>query len=761
MNLFDLAAKITLDTSKYEAGIKKAGTAMKSAAVTIESYGEKIISVGDKAAKTFAAIETGIGTAVGTMIKSSVEGFGDFEQFVGGVETLFKDSSDTVIENASTAYKRAGLSANEYMETVTNFSASLLQSLGGDTVAAAEYADMAITDMSDNANKMGSDIETLKTAYSGFAKQNYTMLDNLKLGYGGTKSEMKRLIKDAEAISGKDLNIKNYSDIIEAIHIIQDNMGITGTTAREAASTIAGSMASAKMAAQNFFVGLADGNQDIDLLFDNLIESVGVAADNIAPRIITSLDRIGEVAEERSDDIAGFIGGLATQAAAQAPNFLRVTSSILNQIIKNIDGNKEEITEAGLEFFGNLIDSFEETLDLALPIIETLAPAVATGIMRGGTTLFKAGASVIVAVINGIASESDELADTAIDSILTIIGTVDDNLDKFLAAGEKIVVSIGNALSENGEEIREGALGIIQKLAEFLTDSAPELLPAAVGMILGLAEGLTDPETLETLFEAAINLILALGEGLIDSSPILLESAFTIVSNLVQGLLGNSGKLIEAAWKLVEMLVFGLLTPETLGIILGGTLELIGAIISGLMSGSVEMIGAGENIIDFVKQGFESLNPFEWGGDLIDNFIGGMKAGWDRLKNAVTETAQKIKDRLGFSEPKEGPLSNFHTYAPDMIDLFVKGIRDNEKKLTDQIDKSFDFGERTVDTVGHGDYFETVGEDRAIIRKSDSKDEERYTEININVDGASYDSDTELAEEIARVLEDLFKRKDD
>lgn len=759
MNLFDLAAKITLDTSKFESGVKKAGSVMKNAAVTIGNYGEKIIDVGDKAAKTFSAIETGIGTAVGTIIKSSVEGFGDFEQFVGGVETLFKDSSDTVIENASTAYRRAGLSANEYMETVTGFSASLLQSLEGDTVAAAEYADMAITDMSDNAGKFGSDIETLKTAYSGFSKGQFQLLDNLKLGYGGTKSEMKRLIKDAEAISGKDLNIKNYSDIIEAIHIIQENMGITGTTAREAASTIAGSMASAKMAAQNFFVGLADGNQDIELLFDNLMESVGIAAENIAPRIITSLDRIGTVAEARSDDIAGFIGGLAKQSAAQAPNFLRVTSSILNKIIKNIDDNKEEITEAGLAFFGNLIDSFEETLDLALPIIETLAPAVAKGIMQGGTTLFRAGTSIIMAVGNGIASDSDALTETAVESILAIVDTVDANLDQFLEAGEKIAVSIANSLINNGDRFLESALSIIDTLVGFITDNLPALLPAAVGMILGLVEGLTDPDTLGTLIDAAIPMLLALVDGIIDSLPLLLDGALTIISHLVTAIGDNAWKLFEAAWEIISALVEFLMSGEALGVLVKGALAIVGAIIGAIIESSVDIVGAGAKIVEFIKEGFQSLNPLEWGKDLIDGFIEGMKSGWDKLKGASKDTAQKIKDFLGFSEPKEGPLSNFHTYAPDMIDLFVKGIRDNEKKLTDQIEKTFDFGEKTVDAVRYGDYFETVGQEKALVRKGEG-DGGQYVEININVDGAEYESDTELAEAIAIELQRILDRKE-
>lgn len=759
MNLFDLEAKISLDTSRFEAGIKKAGAVIKGASVTIANYGEKIVSVGEQAAKTFIATETAVATAVGGIVKKSVDGFGSFEQLVGGVETLFKGSADTVVSYANDAYKTAGFSANAYMETVTSFSASLIQSLDGDTVKAAEYADKAITDMSDNAAKFGSDIETLKTAYAGFSKGQFQLLDNLKLGYGGTRSEMKRLIKDAEAISGKDLNIKNYSDIIEAIHIIQENMGITGTTAREAASTIQGSVAMAKMAFDNFAVGLADGNQDIGKLFDNLMESVGIAADNIAPRIVTSIDRIGDVVEEHSDDIAGFIGGFVTQAAAQAPKFIRVTNSIIKQVIRRIDANKDEMAETGLAFFETLVDSFEETLDLALPIIETLSPTVARAIMRGGTALFNAGSSIILSVVEGVASNSDQLAETAVGSIIAIVDTVDTNLDKFLAAGEKIVVSIAGSLVDNGDKFLDSALSIIETLAGFITGNLPELLPAAVGMILGIVEGLTNPDTLGALIDAAIPMLLALADGIVDSLPLLLESALTIVSNLVMAIGENAGKLVNAAIEIIFALNGALVRPEMLSVLIKGAVELIGAIVSGLISHAGNLMETGRVLIEKIKEGFSELNPIEWGADLVDGFIEGMKSGWGNLTGAVKETAQKVKNFLGFSEPEEGPLSDFHTYAPDMIDLFVKGVKDNEKRLQDQIGKTFDFGEKTVDSVRSGKYIRMKDKDDALLlREKDGG--EKTVNIEINVDGAEYESDTELAEKIARILEDLFRRKD-
>lgn len=239
-----------------------------------------------------------VGSAVLDIGKQAISGFADYEQLVGGVDTLFKDSSMLVQRYAGNAYATAGLSANEYMETVTSFSASLLQSLGGDTDKAARISNMAITDMSDNANKMGSDMSMIQNAYQGFAKQNYTMLDNLKLGYGGTKTEMERLLKDAQKITKVKYDIKNLDDVYEAIHVIQGELGITGTTAKESASTISGSIATMKSAWQNFLTGLGTGDEgamNVSELTVSLIDSVKTVIENLKPVIAEVVASIGQV----------------------------------------------------------------------------------------------------------------------------------------------------------------------------------------------------------------------------------------------------------------------------------------------------------------------------------------------------------------------------------------------------------------------------------------------------------------------------------
>ena len=298
MELFKLFGTIALDNTNANQGIDETTDKAEKAHPKISAAFAKI---GDAAVKAGKVIATGLaagGAAIGALAKQSLDSYADYEQLVGGVETLFKDSGEAVMEYANNAYKTAGLSANEYMETVTSFSASLLQGLGGDTAKAADVANRAITDMSDNANKMGTSMDMIQNAYQGFAKQNYTMLDNLKLGYGGTQSEMARLINDsgvlgdAFVVTAETVNDVSFDKIIEAIGVIQDRMGITGTTAKEASETISGSLASTKSAWKNLLTGIADENQDIGGLLTNLIDSGTTALGNIVPRIVQILSGI-------------------------------------------------------------------------------------------------------------------------------------------------------------------------------------------------------------------------------------------------------------------------------------------------------------------------------------------------------------------------------------------------------------------------------------------------------------------------------------
>lgn len=333
------------------------------------SFASKLKSGLATAAKVGGAAIAAVGTGMVWLSKQAIDSYGDYEQLVGGVDTLFKESSATVQGYAQNAYKTAGLSANEYMETVTSFSASLLQSLGNNTAAAAEMADLAITDMSDNANKMGTDMTAIQNAYNGFAKQNYTMLDNLKLGYGGTKEEMQRLIDDANALNAAqgrltEYSIDSYADIVSAIHDVQTEMGITGTTSLEASTTIQGSLASMKSAWKNLLTGIADPDQDLGMLINNMVDSAGIALDNLVPLIVNLLPRI-----------ATALGTLGKKLTKELPGIIRtLLPALISGAIGLITGLVAEIPAILAALWDAVIATWS-TLTAQFPILGNIESA--------------------------------------------------------------------------------------------------------------------------------------------------------------------------------------------------------------------------------------------------------------------------------------------------------------------------------------------------------------------------------------------------
>ena len=388
-----------VETSGKESG-QKMGNALagglKSAA---SSIGKAFTAAAKAAAVGFGAAAAAV-AAVG---KSALNAYADYEQLVGGVETLFGNASDKVLQNANRAFQTAGLSANEYMETVTSFSASLLQSVGKDTKKAAEYADQALVDMSDNANKMGSNMQDIQNAYQGFAKQNYTMLDNLKLGYGGTKEEMERLIADANKVkqaNGEmaDLSIDSFADITEAIHIVQTEMGITGTTAKEASTTIQGSVGMMKASWKNLLVGVADDTQDFGGLMDNFVDSVGIAAKNILPRVETILGGIGSLVEGLAPVVAQAVPQLVTtilpSMASAAASLLQAFAGSLVELapalLQSALSGIQTILVSGLNVPQGLADNIMHVFDNAAKAIENVLGAVKDAIGTIGSALSNA-----------------------------------------------------------------------------------------------------------------------------------------------------------------------------------------------------------------------------------------------------------------------------------------------------------------------------------------------------------------------------------
>lgn len=442
-----------------------------------DDAGESAIKLGDliKANIISDAIIGGIKAVGSAMVslakgafelgKQSIESFAEYEQLIGGVETLFKESSGTVEEYANNAYKTAGLSANEYMETVTSFTASLLQSLNGDTAKSAEVADMAITDMADNANKMGTDMSMIQSAYQGFAKQNYTMLDNLKLGYGGTKTEMERLLQDATAISGVEYDISNLNDVYQAIHIIQGELGITGTTAKEASETIQGSISAMKSSWQNLLTGMSDDNADLSALISNFVDSILTVGDNLLPRIQTLIQGAGEM-----------VSGLLTTLIPEIVN--TIPTVIIEKLPTLISAVETAITGI-VAVLPQIAQAISELLPVILSSLIEMLPSIAD-----------AGVQMILALVNGIAASIPTLVPAIVGAVITIATNLISNVDKIVDAGVALTVGLGEGLINAIPVIVEKIPEIISSLIRALTIGLPKIATMGFTIIVQLAAGL-------------------------------------------------------------------------------------------------------------------------------------------------------------------------------------------------------------------------------------------------------------------------------
>lgn len=579
------------------------------------SLGSKVVSgFGSTIKKGFAlAAKAGIATisaasaGIGAIVKSSASAYADYEQNIGGVETLFKDNADTIVKYASEAYKTAGISANDYMQNVTSFSASLLQGLGGDTAQAAEIANEAMVDMSDNANKMGTDISSIQNAYQGFAKQNYTMLDNLKLGYGGTQAEMARLINDSGVLGDsikvdeKTVNSVSFDKMIEAIHKVQTDLDITGTTSKEAATTVSGSLGSVKAAWANLMAGMGDKNADLKNLIKEMVSTVKTFAKNIMPVIKQALSGVTTLISELAPDIA-----------AELP---QLVSDLLPQLI-----------EAGTQIFQALVKGISDNIGTITQATITAITTIATALIQNTGPLVQSLATIITTIAQALPTILPDLINAIVEQIPTVIQAVIDCMPAIIDGTIQIVTAIAEALVDNIDLIIDGAVQIIDALTMSLSDS--------------------------------------------DTAAKLAQSALEIIGTLTMELLKN----------LPDILADGILIA----------VELTKGIAQGMVDYFAPVSDAlSDMLIDLTDWFSRKWNDFkEWGSDMIQAFIDGIKEKWQSLKDTVCDVASSVKDFLGFSEPDKGPLSNFHTFAPDMMDLFAKGIADNEDTITMQFNRS-------------------------------------------------------------------------
>lgn len=660
--------------SGLTAGILGGSGAAKSA---LSSIGGAAVTAGKLAVAGLGAV-TGAVTAVGG---AALNAYADYEQLSGGVETLFGSSASTLKGYADEAYRTAGMSANQYMTQATSFAASLVQSVGGDTAKAAEYANMAMIDMSDNVNKMGSDMQSVQDAYQGFAKQNFTMLDNLKLGYGGTKEEMQRLIADANKLraeQGKtaDLTIDSYADIVEAIHTVQEEMGITGTTAKEASTTISGSIGMAKAAWTNFLTGLGRDDVDFSQLTNQLLESIGAVAKNVAPRVAiigksiiqafpSVLSGLGSVLAPIVSEALSTAWNIAVQALAglgiklptvDSSQFMAAFQQVASFVGAAIDGIKGAVSTLASAF----APAFAAMQAALAPIIAQVSSALLPALSVLGAALGNLAAAVLPVISAAIQAMAPVIA-TAIGAVVSLASTISTGLAPVINGIASLIQAvlpvIQQLFTQWGASI-QAVVSAAFTFVESVVTSAMNVINAVIGTVLALIKG-----DWEGVWSGVLNILQVVWDGMI----VTVQSCIQLVSSTIDSALSfikgvwNSawsalGSFLDSAWDGFVSAVTG--GNEQVMSILGG---LPGKIIGLFADAGSWLIDSGRALLQGFADGV--VGAVGWVGDQISGALG------------------TIRGLFPFSPAKEGPFSGrgYTTYSGKaLMRDWAKGMASEE-----------------------------------------------------------------------------------
>ena len=641
--------------------------------------------------------------------KTALSSVGALEQNVGGVETLFGDTADAVIAAADRAYKTAGMSANDYMSTVTSFSASLLQSLSGNTEEAAQVADMAIIDMADNANKMGTSMDMIQNAYQGFAKQNYTMLDNLKLGYGGTKTEMERLLADAQKLTGVKYDINNLNDVYQAIHVIQEEMGITGTTAKEASETLEGSMASAKAAWDNFMNGSSDADQ--------LADAFATAADNIVKNLAEIVPRFAETLPALAGAVVSQIPDLA---AAIVPAVLSAGQSILEQardavLDFDFEGMAERVVETitdfisgdGLRsFLGCLVDIFTGIVNGISSMLPTLLPALveliaytvttlidqlpalldcalqlimglADGILAALPVLIEALPEVISSIVQFLISAVPQIIDAGIELLMALVDALPVIIDALVAALPQIIEATVTALIAAAPQIVRAGIKLLGALVEAIPVIVVELAKAVPDIITAIIDVLAElPDLIGEVFAEIVTDLVEWGTDMGSKAQKLISDLCTKVSNVLRNLPGQIWThLVNAVTRVVQwgqqMVSNASTAASNMLSKVSSTLQQLPGKVWDYLSQAAQKVvtwgtqlaqkgaAAATQLFNSIVNGLSSLpsKMAEIGSNIVSGIWNGISSGWNWLTNKVSNLANSLldaaKDALGINSPSK------------------------------------------------------------------------------------------------------------
>ena len=629
----------------------------------------KVASVAQQALGVFTGqMMTRAVDALANLGKSALDSVGQLEQNVGGVETLFGDAADAVIASADRAYQTAGMSANDYMSTVTSFSASLLQSLGGNTEEAAKVADMAIIDMADNANKMGTSMDMIQNAYQGFAKQNYTMLDNLKLGYGGTKTEMERLLADAEKLTGVKYDINNLNDVYQAIHAVQEEMGITGTTAKEAASTLEGSMASAKAAWDNFMNGSGDADQ--------LADAFATAADNIVKNLAEIIPRFAETLPALGGAIIAQIPGLV---AAIVPAVLSAGQSVLKQL-----------QDAVLDF------DFAGTADKVVQMI--------TGFIEGDGlgSLLDTLVTIFTGIVNGISSMLPSLLPALIELISYVVTSLLDQLPAILDCALELILGLAQGILAALPVLIEALPEVISSIVEFLISAVPQIIDAGIELLMALVDAL--PVIIDALVDALPQIIRATVTALIAAAPQIAKAGIKLLGALIEAIPVIVVELAEAVPDIVAAII------DVLAELPGLIGEVFAEIVTDLVEWGQQMLSnasmAMSNMLSQVNSIIQELpgkiwthlvnavnKVIAWGQQMVSNASTAASNMLSKVSGIIQELPGKIWTHLVNTVNKvvawgQQMVSNASTAASNMLSKVSSTLQQLPGKVWDYLSQA-------------------------------------------------------------------------
>ena len=629
----------------------------------------KVASVAQQALGVFTGqMMTRAVDALANLGKSALDSVGQLEQNVGGVETLFGDAADAVIASADRAYQTAGMSANDYMSTVTSFSASLLQSLGGNTEEAAKVADMAIIDMADNANKMGTSMDMIQNAYQGFAKQNYTMLDNLKLGYGGTKTEMERLLADAEKLTGVKYDINNLNDVYQAIHAVQEEMGITGTTAKEAASTLEGSMASAKAAWDNFMNGSGDADQ--------LADAFATAADNIVKNLAEIIPRFAETLPALGGAIIAQIPGLV---AAIVPAVLSAGQSVLKQL-----------QDAVLDF------DFAGTADKIVQMI--------TGFIEGDGlgSLLDTLVTIFTGIVNGISSMLPSLLPALIELISYVVTSLLDQLPAILDCALELILGLAQGILAALPVLIEALPEVISSIVEFLISAVPQIIDAGIELLMALVDAL--PVIIDALVDALPQIIRATVTALIAAAPQIAKAGIKLLGALIEAIPVIVVELAEAVPDIVAAII------DVLAELPGLIGEVFAEIVTDLVEWGQQMLSnasmAMSNMLSQVNSIIQELpgkiwthlvnavnKVIAWGQQMVSNASTAASNVLSKVSGIIQELPGKIWTHLVNTVNKvvawgQQMVSNASTAASNMLSKVSSTLQQLPGKVWDYLSQA-------------------------------------------------------------------------